>query len=567
MKFWRWLCLVAVGLNLAACTASSTATVVPAEATVVAGVTRPAGWNEASHGESAEPNYAVVFPQNAVNQLTITIDSASWQAMQANMTELFGEPGSRQMGGGFPGGVFTDTNGLPMRPVGAFTDTNGMPGGFPGGVFTDTNGMPGGFPSGVFTDTQRMPGGMPNMGDLVTENPMLVTATLSFEGQTWTNVGVRYKGNSSLMNAWNSQQSNLPFKLDFDQFEKTYPDIDNQRFYGFKQLALANNLGDLTAMRETIAYDLFAQMGLPAAETATYEVLLDHVNGVESLGLYTAVEVIDDTAIARVFGDDSGNIYEGDGSAASLAEGSKAAIQESFQKENNDTTGWADVEALYDVLHSSERTSNPAAWRAKLEAVFDVPSFLKWLGVSTLLEHWDTYGAMTHNYYLYNNPATGKLTWVSWDHNFVLGASMGGGRNQAPAGMQNNPNQPANGNNQALPNNPNRPANGGEMRGPGGGFGGQNNTFDKASVTSDWPLIRYLLDDPTYYTAYIAALRETSSQFDAEALVQKYTALAATISPSAIQKTSVDEYNAAVTSLMERIRTRSSDLKTFLATQ
>jgi spore coat protein H len=364
-----------------------------------------------------------------------------------------------------------------------------------------------------------------------------------------------------LMSAWNSQQVNLPFKIDFDEFEKSYPEIDNQRFYGFKQLALSNNLGDATAIRETLAYDVFEQMGLPAAETATYEVLLDHGDGVESLGLYTAVEVIDDTAIARVFGDDSGNIYEGDGSAASFAEGTKDSIEESFQKENNDTTDWADVEALYDVLHSSERTSDPAAWRAKLEAIFDVPSFLKWLGVSTLLEHWDTYGAMTHNYYLYNNPATGKLTWISWDHNFILGA-MGGGGMRGNQAMPNNANPPAGAGNQ-LPNNPNA----GGMRGPGGGFGGQNNTFDKASITSDWPLIRYLLDDPTYYAAYIEALRETSSQFDAEALVQKYTALAATISPSAAQTISIDDYNTAVTTLMERIKTRSADLKTFLATQ
>ncbi len=488
--------------------------------------------------------------------------------MQDNMTELFGEAGSRQMGGGFPGGVFTDTIGMPGGfPGGAFTDTIGMPGGFPGGVFTDTIGMPGGFPGGVFTDTIGMPGGfggagMPNMGNFSVENPMWVTATLTFEGQTWTNVGLRYKGNSSLMSAWNSQQDNLPFKLDFDEFEKSYPEIDNQRFYGFKQLALSNNFGDLTAMRETLAYDLFEQMGLPAAETATYEVLLDHGTGVESLGLYTAVEVIDDTAIARVFGDDSGNIYEGDGSAASFAEGSQDAIEQSFQKENNDTTSWSDVEALYDVLHSSERTSDSTAWRAKLEAIFDVPSFLKWLGVSTLLEHWDTYGAMTHNYYLYNNPATGKLTWISWDHNFVLGA-MGGG---SMPGMRNNANPPANAGGQ-MPNNANPLANGGGMRGPGGGFGGQNNTFDKASVTSDWPLIRYLLDDPTYYAAYIAALRETSSQFDVEALVQKYTALSETISPSIGQKTSAADYSAAVTTLLERIRTRSNDLKTFLATQ
>lgn len=128
MKFWRWLCLLAIGLNLAACATSTPTTVVTAEPTAEdAAVTRPVGWNEASHGDSAEPNYAVVFAQNKVNQLTITIDSASWQAMQDNMTELLGEPGSRQMGGGFPGGVFTDTAGLPMRPGGAFTDTLGMP--------------------------------------------------------------------------------------------------------------------------------------------------------------------------------------------------------------------------------------------------------------------------------------------------------------------------------------------------------------------------------------------------------------------------------------------------------
>ena len=36
----------------------------------------------------------------------------------------------------------------------------------------------------------------------------------------------------------------LPFKLDFDEFEDDYPQIDNQRFYGFKKLSLKNNYDD-----------------------------------------------------------------------------------------------------------------------------------------------------------------------------------------------------------------------------------------------------------------------------------------------------------------------------------
>ncbi len=513
--YTRFLSLLLLALTLGACAiqpaASSETTAQPA----AAAADRSPDWTDATHGDQAAPNYAVVFPQDKVNQLTITIAPAAWAAMQADLTALLGEPGTRGPGG-MPGGGGE----LPAMPEGGFP---AMPeGGFPGG----------------------MPGG----GDLIAENPLWVTATLTFEGKTWTSVGVRYKGNSSLSSGWNSGTGKLPFKLDFDEFEETVPAIENQRFYGFKQLSLSSNFGDATGMRETISYDLLDAAGLVAAETAAYEVLVDHGDGAESLGLYTMIEVIDDTVIDRAFPDASGNIYEGDGSAASLAADTEAQIADSFQKESNSAAAdWSDIEALYAVLHSPERTSDPAAWRAKLEAIFDVPAFLKWLGVSALLEHWDTYGAMTHNYYLYNNPATGKLTWISWDHNFVLGASMGGAG--GPPGMPN------------AQGNQNAPG------GRGGMADRQNVTFDKANVTDGWPLIRYLLDDPTYSAAYLAGLRETSAAFDAATLIQKYQALASVIGPVAARETSAADYAAAVQTVTERLTKRAADLTAFLATK
>ena len=63
----------------------------------------------------------------------------------------------------------------------------------------------------------------------------------------WYKVGIRFKGNSSLYNA---NSNKLPFKLDFDEFEDTYPEIENQRFYGFKQLNLKSNYNDESEMRE-----------------------------------------------------------------------------------------------------------------------------------------------------------------------------------------------------------------------------------------------------------------------------------------------------------------------------
>ncbi len=363
---------------------------------------------------------------------------------------------------------------------------------------------------------------------------MWVAATLEFEGETWTNVGVRYKGNSSLQSGWREGSLKLPLKLDFDQFEDDFPEIENQRFYGFKQLSLANGFGDATFMRDAVTYDLLEEAGLTAAETAYYEVILDYGEGPVSLGLYTMVEVIDDTVIDRTFDGDSGNIYEGDGTAASLAEGTFDQIADSFQKENNEDTDWSDLETLYNVLHSDARTTDPEAWRANLEAIFDVDPFLEWLAISAAIQHWDTYGSMTHNYYLYNNPDTGQLTWISWDHNLVLGGSPGGVGGGFPGGNA------------------------------GGGRGGPGRavSFDKTEVGENWPLIRYLLDDPIYYAKYLSYLEETATLLDADALAVKYQTLAALLAPYVDDEAA---FKTAVEALTEQTYSQAETLADFLA--
>ena len=87
----------------------------------------------------------------------------------------------------------------------------------------------------------------------------------------------------------------LPFKLDFDEYEDENPAIDNQRFYGFKQLSLSNNTNDATFMRDAVTSDILAEAGLTSAETAFYELFVDYGDGAVSFGLYTMIEVVDDT--------------------------------------------------------------------------------------------------------------------------------------------------------------------------------------------------------------------------------------------------------------------------------
>lgn len=514
---------------------------------------RPAGWGEESHSNDADPNYDVVFPVDQVNQITITIAPADWAAMQADITELLGEPGTR----GGRGGNFAPPQAgeQPPSPLAA-------PAGAASPLATPVENAPGPNPPPGFTAGQRPggeggPGGFGG-GDFTSENPMWVPATLTFEGNVWTNVGVRYKGNSSLSSAWNSQSLKLPLKLDFDEFEDEVPAIKNQRFYGFKQLSLANNIQDSSYLRDAITYDLLEEAGLVAAQTAFYEVILDYGEGPVRLGVYTMVEVIDDTVISQAFEDDSGNIYEGDGRGVSLAEGTFDQIESSFQKENNeDEADWSDIEALYDLLHDETRTTDPATWRAELEDIFDVDSFLEWLALSAVIEHWDTYGAMTHNFYLYHDPESDRLTWISWDHNLVLGASGGGPQGAGPGNMDQAGNAPA------APPNGNR----------GGGFGGRGGpgrgtSLDKADVDDNWPLISYLIADPIYQATYLDDLQTTLDEiFIPAKLTAKIEAYAEVLAPYAAAEEGATTFDTAVDALLTRIESRYDAVETFLAEQ
>lgn len=304
-------------------------------------------------------------------------------------------------------------------------------------------------------------GGRPGAPAEVTSDPMWVPCSFKFKDKEWYHVGIRYKGNSSLRSTYQSGNKKLSFKLDFDEFEEDYPAIQNQRFYGFKQLNLKNNFDDKSLMREKVGADLFRQFGLASSQTAFCVVYLDNGSGPQYYGVYTLVEEVDDTVIETQFAQSNGNLYKPDGTAASFASGSYNTSQMEL-KTNEDSANYSDVKALYDIINSSTRTSDVETWKSNLELVFNVDGFLKYLAANNTIQNWDTYGRMTHNYYLYNNPENNLLTWIPWDNNEAFQAGKQGG---------------------AL-------------------------SFSMSEVGSGWPLISYLIDLPEYETFYETYLRQ-----------------------------------------------------------
>ena len=314
-------------------------------------------WTEATHSKSADPDFDEVFDSSQVKRLDFVITEARWQSMLDDMTDLYGE-------------------------------------------------------FGVASNEQSA---IEDLDD--TEDPIFVPGEVYYNDIQWYKVGLRFKGNSSLESSWQAGILKLSFKLDFDEYEDDYPQIDNQRFYGFKKLSLKNNYEDQSLLREKVAADVFYDAGLAVSHTAFYALYIDHGNGPTYFGLYTLVEEIDDTVIDEQFSSDDGNLYKPEGDGASFVDG---LFDETYfeKKTNEDDEDWSDIEALFTAINADQ--SDAETWRENLDAVFDTDVFLKYLAVNGVIQNWDTYGRMTHNFYLYNDPDTSKLTWIPWDNNEAM---------------------------------------------------------------------------------------------------------------------------------------------------
>ncbi len=467
---------------------------------------RPAGWTEESHGNRAPPNHALVLPDDRVNQITIVFRAEDWAAMLANVTELLGEHGEetefmRAIAGLFGGGGVSCVGGIEQEfgrvlvmqhgvDQQALIDAAKLADEDPE-AFAEAIGVAPELLQRVWLEVlNRCVGGRTGAAGTIPGDPFRVPnpdwfpVEIRFAGQIWPEVGFRFKGNSSLSFGWGSGRLDLPVKLDFDEFEDDHPALKNQRFHGFKQLTFANNFQDSSLMREKLTADIFRTAGVPAAATAYYLVYLDRGDGagVRLLGLYTAVELPDDTLVETQFADDDGNMYKPDGPGATFAAGS--FDEASFDKETNGSSGYEDVLALFAALHDAARRSDPAAWRAGLEAAFHVDGFLRWLATNQLIQNWDSYGSTPHNYYLYADAVRGgALTWIPWDHNLALSPGLG-------------------------------------ITGPGGFGRARSLSLDE--VGAGWPLIRFLLDDAVYSARY----RELVAQVAAGAFaVERMTAI------------------------------------------
>ena len=128
------------------------------------------------------------------------------------------------------------------------------------------------------------------------------TAALVIDGESYKNVAIRGKGNTSLSTVSSLDSERYSFKVEFDHYDSSIT------YHGLDKLSLNNLIQDSTMMKDYLTYTMMAEFGA-AAPLCSFAYIT--VNG-EDWGLYLAVEGVEDSFLERNYGTDSGELYKPD---------------------------------------------------------------------------------------------------------------------------------------------------------------------------------------------------------------------------------------------------------------
>lgn len=240
--------------------------------------------------------------------------------------------------------------------------------------------------------------------------------------ETVTNVGIRPRGNTSR----GSQKKS--WKLSFNEFEP------GRRFHGLKKLNLNGEHNDVSITRSKLAWDIYEQMGVPAPRAAHVHLTIN--DGASVDGIHVNVEQVNDDFVENWFGSDTGNLYKClyQGARADLryvSPGTPETYQylgyngdtQTYELETNEET--PDYTGLANLINFINNTDN-ATFAAGIVDRFSVDNFLRSMAIDIANGHWDNYWYGANNFYLYDNPDTGRFEYIPYDLDNTYGVDFFG---------------------------------------------------------------------------------------------------------------------------------------------
>lgn len=309
------------------------------------------------------------------------------------------------------------------------------------------------------------------------ENEEYVECAVVIDGESYKNVGIRAKGNTSLSTVSSMDSDRYSFKVEFDQYDNT------KSYYGLDKLSLNNIIQDTTYMKDYLTYQMMAEFGVDAP-LCSYVYIT--VNG-EDWGLYLAVEGVEEAFLERNYGSDYGELYKPDSMSFGGGRGNgrdfdmeEFAVAQEEAGNETETTVMAEANSMqmpdkmertdetqrkqgmqmqggaggmgssdvklqyidddpdsYSNIFDNAKTDITDADKERLieslkslssgeniEEIVNVEEVIRYFVVHNFVCNGDSYtGSMIHNYYLYEED--GQLSMIPWDYNLAFGTFQG----------------------------------------------------------------------------------------------------------------------------------------------
>ena len=310
-----------------------------------------------------------------------------------------------------------------------------------------------------------------------------VLCSLTIDGETYANVAIRAKGNTSLTQVASYGNDRYSFKVEFDHYDS------GMTYHGLDKLCLNNIIQDNTYMKDYLTYQMMDFFGADAPLSSFVYLT---VNG-EDWGLYLAVEGVEESFLERNYGSSYGELYKPDSQSMGGGRGNGAdfdmedwqQLREDLEEQTPDlenvappedfapqefaadqsaedmagsmgggrggmgggmgTMGSSDVSLLYtdddydsySNIFDNAKTDPSDADKDRLiaalkdlnegvdiEDTVDVDEVIRYFVVHNFVCNFDSYtGSMIHNYYLYEED--GQLSMIPWDYNLAFGGFQG----------------------------------------------------------------------------------------------------------------------------------------------
>ncbi|MBN1877341.1 MAG: CotH kinase family protein [Anaerolineae bacterium] len=224
-------------------------------------------------------------------------------------------------------------------------------------------------------------------------NRDLMPAQFIHAGQVY-DVGVRYRGEIA---RWLPKKS---WKVEFDS---------SDLFAGRHEINLNAEYPDKSLLREWLAYDLFARVGVIAPQ-ANFARL--YVND-EYRGLFTEVDQVDQRFLVSVGLDPNGDLYKGDYGTFHIANTYDAYVEQYVKKINKEDS-YRDLIVFIEILNETSQEELPQT----LAALMDVGVYLDQYAVQVLIGNYEW---VEKNFYIYHDRAAGRWQMIPWDVDLSFG--------------------------------------------------------------------------------------------------------------------------------------------------